>query len=300
MFIKTFQIFKLFGYKDINIHFESSIKIFIGENGFGKTTIMNALQCILTSDYLNLSRIKFDSIYIKFGNGREFHISRDDVKSYNQYMINRRESRSGILDFIKRNIDNNTQNELIKLIHSGNRSLLDQAINRYPSLNTLPRDYIINALLSIAEINNRFKVIEDLNTYIKSTGYKVLYYPTYRRIEEDFKNIINNLPLASRHTNGPDTEIFAENNSVIKFGMNDVDKRIKKMLNEISQSSISGFASVSGGMISKLLENTESKTEPHKFNIEEIKIVLSRVGENISEKDKLTILQQIEEDKTLS
>ena len=47
MFIKTFQIFKLFGYKDINIHFESSIKIFIGENGFGKTTIMNALFSML-------------------------------------------------------------------------------------------------------------------------------------------------------------------------------------------------------------------------------------------------------------
>lgn len=298
MFIKNFSIRNLFGYKNVNISFDAPIRILLGENGFGKTTVLNALNCVLTADYQNLLRIRFDSIYIEFGNGNKYEFTREIVKGYTQYIINKRETRGGLIDFIQNNVDETTINVLIKQIRSNETKEYEKIIREHSILSSLPSDYLINTLLNISEIKYKYKVLVDLSNYINSTGFKVLYYPTYRRIEEDIKNIIKT-QSHPRHDSKHEIEMFTENN-VIKFGMADVDKRIKKILNEISQSSLSGFAAVSGGMISKLLDNTKDDAEPHNFNIEEIKIVLSRVGVNISEADKCTILKQIEEDKNLS
>lgn len=43
-FIQKFEIIGLFGYKDVSITFNHSTLIVIGENGFGKTSILNALK----------------------------------------------------------------------------------------------------------------------------------------------------------------------------------------------------------------------------------------------------------------
>lgn len=46
VFVKKFEIFGLFGYKDVSIVFNHSTLIVIGENGFGKTSILNARKYV--------------------------------------------------------------------------------------------------------------------------------------------------------------------------------------------------------------------------------------------------------------
>ena len=54
-FIKTFKIQNLFGYKDVEMSFEDSYKIIVGENGTGKTTILNCLYYTLSKGFNFLS-----------------------------------------------------------------------------------------------------------------------------------------------------------------------------------------------------------------------------------------------------
>ena len=49
-FIKQFKINNLFGYKNLCLKFDQPIQILIGENGFGKTTVLNALYFLLKSE----------------------------------------------------------------------------------------------------------------------------------------------------------------------------------------------------------------------------------------------------------
>jgi len=70
-FIKTFKIQNLFGYKDVEMSFEDSYKIIVGENGTGKTTILNCLYYTLSKRFELLSNIRFDSITINFTKNRK-------------------------------------------------------------------------------------------------------------------------------------------------------------------------------------------------------------------------------------
>lgn len=64
-FIESFKVTKLWGYRDIDLPFNSDVNILIGPNGSGKTTVLNLLHSILTADISNIPSIKFDQAVIK-------------------------------------------------------------------------------------------------------------------------------------------------------------------------------------------------------------------------------------------
>lgn len=64
-FIKSFKITKLWGYRDIDLTFNSDVNILIGPNASGKTTILNLLHSILVFDLPTLLNIHFDQAEIK-------------------------------------------------------------------------------------------------------------------------------------------------------------------------------------------------------------------------------------------
>lgn len=64
-FIESIRITKLWGYRDIDITFNSDVNILIGPNGSGKTTVLNLLHSILSANLPSLSKVKFDQAAIK-------------------------------------------------------------------------------------------------------------------------------------------------------------------------------------------------------------------------------------------
>ena len=62
--LKHFKIHGLFGRYDVALYFEKEVNIFIGENGLGKTTILNCLYYVLEKKFIQLEEIMFDSIEI--------------------------------------------------------------------------------------------------------------------------------------------------------------------------------------------------------------------------------------------
>lgn len=298
-FIKKYAIYGLFGYKNLELTFNNSIKILIGENGYGKTTILNSLAYLLKGEYHNLAQIKFERIKIEFDDTHIYEFSINDLKSYNTYMEKQKNSEDGIISYINNRIEPSLLSKLIRLVNT-DKEKFNEIIEGNDYLNGIPTPIVYRAFLDLFERHSIYKVFNELSTYINSKGYKILFYPTYRRIEVDLNNIINNTLQNRRHHIRNEQEDILSSNSIIKFGMKDVEKRRDKICNEISESSLSGFASVSGNMISKLLEPNNDNKEKHSFDINEIKIVLSRVGDNMSKDDKERILSQISTDPYLS
>ncbi|ACB51364.1 putative ATP/GTP-binding protein [Crocosphaera subtropica ATCC 51142] len=129
---------------------------------------------------------------------------------------------------------------------------------------------------------------------IQKIDFNTLYFPTYRRIEEDLSNLGYENP--KRNYNNTTT--------LIKFGMEDVKKEFKEIQTEIKNTAFELFSRVTGEMLTHFIEGLNVTQEMREsINIDILNLILSRVGEkNISkiEQEKmkeLVISGQINEPK---
>lgn len=283
--IKSFVINKLYGERDVEISFDSNIKIIVAENGYGKTTILNALYAILSGDISKLRSIDFESIGITFFDGESFVLNRSDLKISTDKFKDH---------FFYQHLNTSMgKNESYELLESSISMSRKHFIRSYQLLNASKKTDINPSRL--------IKLIEDLteetdnkefgskgrDTLVKIKNkfpYNIVYLPTYRRVEHDFKEL----------TNDGNTD-FMDDNS-INFGMRDVKKRFKEITDEIISSSVEWFSKVNGQMLSQLVQGIEvnDDTKLSIENPEAIKIVLDRIGDNIEEDYKQEIIRLIE------
>lgn len=310
--IKKFTIKRLFGKKDVSLSFSNNVQIYIGENGLGKTTILNSLYYTLSGDFQKLSKINFEEIEIIFKKDK-VHFSKNNLLKYLELQL-KGKHRSSIEERIKEKLSISDAKELLQLCNQ--EVLLKErqtSISKYLKAKDIPismgmstrvfTEMIPSIVDEIVNGSDFFMIKECIAQNIKS---KILYFPTYRRIEEDLQNLkggaIINRKLHSyddsQFINFVDLDLDEDEDkdiesSLIQFGMDDVEKRIKTITQKIIQSSVSGFSKLTGDMLSQLLRGYPDATEIDKINISDIKIILNRVGNNLTDEDKEQIINQI-------
>jgi len=79
--IEKFEIIGLFGDRNISIDFQKdeNVKILVGENGTGKTHILNILYYILSGRIDRLSNIEFEKIILKVKDYDEIQINKNNI-----------------------------------------------------------------------------------------------------------------------------------------------------------------------------------------------------------------------------
>lgn len=82
MKIKIFRVEKLFNSfnHEITINSNTGITIVIGENGIGKTVILEMIEAIFNKHFGYLNKVVFDTIYIEFTDGVKWQIVKDLTK----------------------------------------------------------------------------------------------------------------------------------------------------------------------------------------------------------------------------
>jgi ABC-type lipoprotein export system ATPase subunit len=63
--LDSLEIQGLWGFRDVSLSFQPDVNIIIGENGTGKTTILNIIYLTLTGDLTRLRRYSFESVRVK-------------------------------------------------------------------------------------------------------------------------------------------------------------------------------------------------------------------------------------------
>jgi predicted ATP-binding protein involved in virulence len=79
MKLKSFRVEKLFNSFNhtITINSESGITIVIGENGIGKTVILEMIEAIFNKKFIYLTQIVFEKIILEFSDGVIWHIFKE-------------------------------------------------------------------------------------------------------------------------------------------------------------------------------------------------------------------------------
>lgn len=80
--IKRFFIKGLHYYRDFELKIDSNIVILVGENGFGKTTVLNTLAFILQREWKSLCSIAFDIVEIEFATSERFSFTHAELEIF--------------------------------------------------------------------------------------------------------------------------------------------------------------------------------------------------------------------------
>lgn len=297
-FIQEFEIIGLFGYKDVCITFNHSILIVIGENGFGKTSILNALNFLITHSYKRLLEIKFNAIRLTIDD-KEFFYERNLIEQYSSYVDRKDNEEHSIIDFVRRNIDKKVFSTAVELIEAGKRKEFFSFINNDDFLKTIPGNLLFQELFTWNEQTKTFSNFRAMENLIDSYDYTVLFYPTYRRVEVDYQSLF---PLGERRRlmHFEEERNNEHEDMSIRFGMKDVARRIETITDIIRKSSLEGFANVSGDVIHQMLDMNSGAKHDLNCTEDELRIVLDRTGNKLNESDKSVILNQFKKhDKAL-
>lgn len=294
--IKSFTIFGLFGESDIHIPFEENIKILIGENGLGKTQVLNIFYYTLTKNFLKLSEFPFVKIELVLDSEKIVITKKEiDLHLENTYKS------PLIKDIINEIGVGNYEMLLNESLHSTSVRFKN-LINSHPVYSRLrklaPTDVVFDVLRDDAFLNRHSnkKNNKDLTPNLSDCSEKIskcvsndiiLYFPTFRRVEEDLHNL------------GYDEEKFflsKDDNRLIHFGMDDVQKRFDTIEKKIDLLLKEGFTKISSEILSQLVKGF-GKTDRDildRINETDIEIILARVGNQLSEAEKSRIREIVE------
>lgn len=290
--IERFTIKGLFGSNDVTLNFQNEVNIYIGENGLGKTTILNCLYYILNDDYVKLSEISFNEIVVKFSKEKEeVSISKADVL---KFMRNRR--RRGIryredemYSYIESLLESHSLDKL-DLVDDDSRENIVKRLSRvfeipYPVANSYVSSYLSSSSINREGDEKKINTIKEMVS--KNVTERVIYLTTYRRIEKDF----------SHKFESEDERFNRMDDSLIRFGMNDVSKAIKNILETIRTTTNQGFNKMTGILLSKY---AKTRISLYKYgncdynNYDLVKIILDRLGKQIDNDVKEKILELID------
>lgn len=288
-------MYGLFGTHNVHIPFDENIKILIGENGLGKTQILNMFYYTLDGKFEKLLDYSFDKLELEFFDCEPISISRGKIEeiflknSLAASLINK----IGMQKFLK------LKEEFADKTISSYQLRNDQRFRQLSADLPYSTARIVEIVRRLSDENEDDfygdlqegrKIIED-----QLNSIKIMYFPTYRRVEEDLINL------------GYDDEQFdKEDNRLINFGMTDVRKRFDEIENEIDKLLKEGFSKISGEILSQLVKGfTGIDTEIlNRIDENDIEIILARVGEQLSEEDKnkirnIVVNKEIENDSLL-
>lgn len=323
--LTQFSIIGLHGKLDIKIPIRDNKLILIGVNGLGKTTVVNFIYFVLTDQWARLMDYEFSEIEMVIDD-QYVKIDKADIRSkvrsseLHQRQLQRLSGRytfpprmlrsvmghplykeyltaplsSNFFANIARVISKDTEIPLATL------SRIAQELNRDANRELFPE---ATEPPSIATLSN---VLKD------SGKNKVIYLPTYRRIEQDLKSVfpnvdeneLRNLANAAETTLGNRSKGHVE---LVQFGMQDVESKISEELDLIRKSTSSQLSNLTGTYLQDIISNRAGEI-PHDLlrviPVEAVASVLGRVDENtLSAGDKKEVeaaIRRIKADATNS
>lgn len=281
--IREFSIFNLFNDFDVRLIFTEDTTIYVGENGMGKTTILYMLNLVLRANLEDLNEFEFDKIKIIFDNRKEGWLNKNDLHAYISSFNRRgRNYIERLLSEKEKKYLSSLDQDHFDIFEEGIENIILRAFNLY----NMPRNVAYRELRNYVFENTiksgDRKKVNDFKQFIEQevNDFSVLYYPTYRRIEEDLKRL--GLEFSNNQIN----------NDLIQFGMKDVEDNIVNLLGTIKNETIKGFNT----MTSILLEQyTQDKLEKDEYDIDvnKLHIMLDRIGNQLQEKTKKDIIELI-------
>jgi hypothetical protein len=175
MALRSLTVLGIFDHQDIEFDFSKSPYFIVGPNGTGKSTALKVLHNVLTAQWTKLRTIPFGAIIYDVGQGQTIVDKHDLIRIARLKMeFGRRVRRLKRYGFSLPPTWEEARGALMSRSHT--------AARRLPSLYPVFLESFSASYESIMPLSNAVEA--------DSVG-KVLYFPTYRRVERDLSELLN-------------------------------------------------------------------------------------------------------------
>ena len=289
----------LHGYKDVEITFPATARIVIAENGSGKTTVLSALSLLLNRDLYQLRRLPFDSIELDLvGRNRTLALLRADI----DFGERGDDLVKDITDYVDAPVSRIVQ----AVFESGNARRNNRIVEEFYRRSPYSRREVMERITSI-----RRSLDDSLPGSVKGTiaaiesslaGVRVLHLPTYRRVEAPLER---QAPQSRRPWQSLETERGWQTGPLvdradIRYGLADVEERLRDLASEIQRISNIGYRQLSANIIDDLLKAGTGaltrSTDAELPDLESLKLFLSRVESERLTEERTVALAELYDD----
>lgn len=280
--LSRFRIESLHNLRNIDVTISNNKLVLVGENGTGKSTVVNLITFFLTRQWHKMLNYEFKRIEAKLGD-QEIVINRDLITK-----IDPRDFRE-----LSRGLPSRVVREIEILIRD---SSLEDVLEDKDKLRTLsfrlgvPFSAITDYLIRYAEIQPQSNELREIGKTIANLVQgQILYLPTYRRIEQDLRSIFPQLELEDfrsqvreRLSHRIDRSSFIE---LVEFGMEDVELTIKRRLEEIKDYVRTSLSDLTGTYLRDVIRgdyrSADLSSKLKEMDEQTIEPILSRIPQAI-------------------
>ena len=300
--ITKFSVEGLFGENRVEIPIQDNKLLLVGENGTGKSTIVNLFYYFLSQQWLEMTKIDFQSVTLKIS-GKNLKVFREELVSHVRSKKRGRVGGRGLpLRYHQKLIESFSRSEL--------EDIAEMPSNMVAASEYLPRlglrknargpamdlkssvKIILSEQFSIFENDNLDEVSNFLTSKISS---RIIYLPTYRRIEKELSSLVPDLDERVRDFQGRNSkrQRGTEYLELVEFGMEDIVQLINSKRQKSLETATAEFETLAGEFLHDVINGTANKFSISKITglgDEYITSVLDRVDEKtlaIADKEKV-------------
>ncbi|EEZ39545.1 TPA: AAA family ATPase [Photobacterium damselae] len=269
--IEYVRIEKLYGHKSFDVKFDDNQLIIVGENGLGKSTIINILFYTLTSQWQKLLKYQFKSIEVGV-DGKDYKFTFEEIES-----IYDDASDTPILQLLMKLKSMGLT--ATQAYNNFTPKLFGQLRNENFSSPSKVRKVLGDLSLSNYSLND---IPQSLVALESALNFHVLYLPTYRRIERDLKQIFPSLEDDLKKYNRYHSSFIRnrEHIELVEFGMQDVQSMISSKMNELENEFRSSLETLTSGYLRVILRKEymqEESLPTYKFNDSELDAIFEKI-----------------------
>lgn len=276
--ITRFCIEGLHNHRTIDIPIVDNKIVLVGENGTGKSTVVNLLYFFLTRQWERMLRYTFRSISLTI-DSEEIYLDQEQFK-VSSLFFDRAFNKIPLPippPVIRRMLKDFSFEEFIER---------REEIAHRLSLETGMSHTRIRKMLSqwgeeILSSTEGFEVLQEyMQTLNAAMTDKVLYLPTYRRIEQDLSSIFPRID-PEHVTRRKDPPGCIE---MIGFGMQDVEEAIQRKMNSLSENLRNGLNKLTGTYLRDIIRGDYKSADPsglRKLDSTTIDDIFSRIEPSI-------------------
>jgi ABC-type transport system involved in cytochrome c biogenesis ATPase subunit len=303
MQISRIRIFRLHGRLDVDLEVQENTLILVGVNGLGKTTILTIIYLVLSRQWSGLLAYQFHRIVIDIGM-EAIEIVRDDIelgvpalnrlhKQISRYYppnatASIRSVVEAAIEATSLLTDESQEAYMARVARVVRDARPDGAIDADRLAVTLYRavagvdDNYIKMFRRGAALQVAQKKLDEL------LDSRVLYLPTFRRIERDIEAIFPDLEMQIRKSKAQ--KVTGKHEELVEFGMRDVERQISGWTTRLKEEARSQLNSLTGQYLRDVLRGHATEFDPKgivDLSEDGIDRVLDRVEEHaLDDKDK--------------